>query len=122
MEGINMGMGFETELAEKGFGAHVDGLETVGVAVIDGLEERCIVGPTEGSWVEVNDNESACLEIGTCGFDDAIHRGFDILFSSARSISRHSPTAAAVSAMYFLYISISRVLQRSYKSATHESI
>ena len=102
-----MGMGFETELAEKGFGAHVDG-------------ERCIVGPTERSWVEVNDNESACIEIDTCGFD-AIHRGFDILFSSARSISRHSPTAAAVSAMYFMYISISRVLQRSYKSATHET-
>ena len=104
-----MGMGFETELAEKGSGAHVDGLETVGVAAIDGLEEICIVGPTEGSSIEVNDNESVCLETGTCGFD-AVHRGFDILFSSARSIS--SPRAAAVSAMYFLYISISRVLQR----------
>jgi len=118
VEGINMGIGFETELAEKGSGAHVDGLETVGVAAIDGLEESCIVGPTEGSWVEVNDNESACIEIGTCGFD-AIHRGFDILFSSARSISRHSPTAAAVSAMYFLYISISRVLQREELQICH---
>ena len=116
VEGINMGIGFETELAEKGFGAHVDGLETVGVAVIDGLEERYIVGPTEKSWIEVNDNESACLETGTCGFD-AVHRGFDILFSSARSISR--PRAAAVSAMYFLYISISRVLQREELQICH---
>jgi hypothetical protein len=71
------------------------------------------VGLTEGSCVGVNDNESACLEAGTCGFD-AVHKGFEDLFSSARSISRHSPTAAAVSAMYFLYISIGRIFQRSY--------
>lgn len=92
-------------------GAHVGGPETVGVAAIDGLEESIIegapdvscIGSTEGSWVGVDDNDSACRETGMCGFD-AAHRGFGTLFSSNRSSSKLSPTAAAASAMYFLYI------------------
>lgn len=47
-------------------GAHEDGLnETTdgSAAVIDGLVESC-VGSTEGSWVGVDDNDSACRETG----------------------------------------------------------